>query len=97
MQEIIITSKSDLTEIIHSCIQSAIANKQVTESLSAETEDQLLNVKQASKYLDLAVQTVYGLTSNNKIPFLKRGKKLYFKKTDLLQWVEAGKGNNIAL
>ena len=53
--------------------------------------DQLLDVNQTAKFLNLAKPTIYSLTSQNKIPFRKRGKKLYFKASELSAWLEAGK------
>ncbi|MBL4657554.1 MAG: helix-turn-helix domain-containing protein [Flavobacteriales bacterium] len=40
--------------------------------------------------LHLARQTIYGLTSKKRIPFLKSRGKLVFWKADLLEWVENG-------
>jgi len=49
--------------------------------------DEVYNMRQAAKFLDIAPQTLYGFTSNKKIPFYKRGKKLYFKKMELEKWL----------
>ena len=35
-----------------------------------------LTITQAAEYLNLATPTIYGFTSKNEIPFLKKGKKL---------------------
>jgi excisionase family DNA binding protein len=53
----------------------------------AEIYPELLNITEAAKYLDLAKQTVYGLTASRKIPHYKRGKRIYFKRDELIQWV----------
>lgn len=54
-------------------------------------EDRLLNVREAARFLGDAVATLYGRTSKNEIPFYKRGKKVYFKKSELLAWIEQGR------
>jgi len=54
-------------------------------------EDDLLDVKEAAKYLNLAVATIYIKASKREIPHLKQGKKLRFLKSDLLEWVKAGR------
>ncbi|PIB34981.1 hypothetical protein BFP72_06030 [Reichenbachiella sp. 5M10] len=56
-----------------------------------EDEERLLNVREAARYLGDAVATLYGRTSKNEIPFYKRGKKVYFKKSELLAWIEEGR------
>lgn len=56
-----------------------------------EDEERLLNVREAARFLGDAVATLYGRTSRNEIPFYKRGKKVYFKKSELFAWIEEGK------
>ncbi|TKC00165.1 helix-turn-helix domain-containing protein [Pedobacter cryophilus] len=49
--------------------------------------DIVLDVKQASKYIHLSVSRVYKFTSEKEIPHYKKGKRLYFKKTELRDWL----------
>ena len=73
-------------------IEDLLSN--VTEHKSSESEseeDRLLNVREAARFLGDAVATLYGRTSKNEIPFYKRGKKVYFKKSELLAWIEQGR------
>ncbi len=44
----------------------------------------------AMEITGLAKPTIYGLVSKRKIPHSKRGKKLYFSKQDLNQWINDG-------
>jgi excisionase family DNA binding protein len=62
------------------------------ELLSAPTEqrDQLLTIQQAAAFLHLTVQTLYGYTHRNAIPFSRRGKRLYFSRADLEHWIKSG-------
>lgn len=53
-----------------------------------QAEDNILNVEQASKFLNLQPATIYGLTSRREIPFIKKSKKLYFSKDDLTAWLK---------
>jgi len=62
---------------------------------NAITEIRFLNIKQASEYLHLAKQTIYGFTSARTIPFIKRGKKLLFEKEALELWVLKGRQRTI--
>lgn len=53
--------------------------------------NQLLTIQQAAEFLNLSVQTVYGLVSKAEVPVNKRGKRLYFSKQELTEWVKAGR------
>ena len=49
-----------------------------------------LTIDEAAKLINLTKPTVYGLVHQNKIPYLKKGKRLYFVKVDLLEWINSG-------
>ena len=51
----------------------------------------ILNVKQAAELLNLSIYSIYAKTSRKEIPFSKRGRHLYFFKTDLINWLKKGK------
>jgi excisionase family DNA binding protein len=78
-------SEIEFKELIKDSIREVLAEEK-SNSNNHET-DKLLNVSEASKFLNLAKQTIYGYTSQNLIPYIKRGKKLYFKKVELLNWL----------
>jgi len=52
---------------------------------------QILDVKQAAKFLRLEITTLYEKTSRKLIPHSKRGNKLYFNSSELKAWIEQGK------
>ncbi len=90
MQDVFLipVSKEELKEIIKDCV-SDVLNKQLT--IPKEDADKLISIKEASEFLNLAPQTLYGFTSQNKIPFIKKGKKLYFNKIELISWLNDNK------
>ena len=51
----------------------------------------ILDVKQAAEFLRLKITTLYEKTSEKTIPHFKKGKKLYFKRDELQEWVLEGK------
>lgn len=63
-------------------------NNQYKEPL---LEDDITNVKGAAKILDSASGTIYNLVHERRIPYHKQGKKLYFFKSELLDWIKMGK------
>lgn len=61
-----------------------------------ETDDSLFSVKQASAFLNLSISTIYGKVCRREIPVSKQGKKLYFNKAELLDWIKAGRKSTLA-
>ena len=51
-------------------------------------EKRFLNIQEASEYLGFAVHTIYGWTSQRRIPFVKIGGRLRFDRRKLDQWIE---------
>lgn len=88
-QKIIITTATELDTIIQNSIRKVI-NENRNQQNDSNYND-ILTLSEACEYLNLAKQTLYGFTSKNDIPFIKRGKKLYFKKSELENWLMAGK------
>ena len=81
---------SELENLITKSVQAAIKSNPL---LTDETDKKLLSVQEAANFLNLAVPTVYTMTSRNEIPFLKPPgtKRIYFKKKDLIAWLEDGR------
>ncbi|MBU1371370.1 MAG: helix-turn-helix domain-containing protein [Bacteroidetes bacterium] len=51
-------------------------------------QKEVLNLNESALYLELSTSHLYRLTSTNCIPYYKpNGKKLYFKRTELDQWL----------
>jgi excisionase family DNA binding protein len=67
----------------------ALTNQKATTK-EQQTNDELMTVETAADYLRMSRSNIYQLTSRKEIPFFKRGKRLYFKKEELGQWVEEG-------
>lgn len=60
--------------------------KLVTTINQSNTE--FMDIQEASNFLKLKVSTIYQFVDKNKIPFHKPTKKLLFKKSELVEWVE---------
>lgn len=56
-----------------------------------EREDEIGGIELAIELTGLAKPTIYGLVSERKIPHSKRGKKLYFSRKELKEWLTNGK------
>lgn len=92
MIKIIVTTKDELQEIIHESVKSAITEQNTQQQ--SEEPDKMMSMKEAAIFLNLAQQTVYGFTSKQQIPFIKKGKKLYFRKSELEKWLMEGNIKN---
>ena len=49
--------------------------------------NQIMNISEVAKYIKVAKTSIYGMTHRNTIPHYKNGKKLYFKKSDIDEWI----------
>lgn len=47
----------------------------------------IMDIDQLSSYLGLSKSHIYKLTSTHSIPHSKRGKKLYFEKETINEWI----------
>ena len=53
--------------------------------------DEIMTVEQLSDYLTIARQTIYEKCSKKEIPYFKAGKRLYFKKSVINDWINSGR------
>lgn len=50
--------------------------------------EKLLTARQVSELLEVKVSTVYDWISRGRIPYVKVGRLVRFKKTDIFRWIE---------
>ena len=67
---------------IENLIKATMKNK-VESSIVTE----IFNLNQAAEYLSLSKSAIYKKTSEREIPHFKQGKKLYFKRSELDDWL----------
>src|SRR5688500_6570047 len=94
MSKLIITSAEELSILIQKSVQAAFKNRR-KPTLSA-SKTRFLTLEAASGFLNLAKQIIYGFTSKNVIPFIKRGKKIMFEQESLEKWLLEGKRKSIS-
>lgn len=56
-----------------------------------EKEKELLTIGEASELLMLSKSTLYQLNIRGKIPYFKKGKRVIYKRSELLDWLNQGK------
>ena len=60
-------------------------------SVTGENKDELLNVEEASKLLNLSIPTIYSKVCKKEIPVNKKGKRIYFYRHELMNWIKSGR------
>jgi|TARA_R110000787_G_scaffold249303_3_gene354911 excisionase family DNA binding protein len=61
------------------------------EETPTERTEQLLTVQEAAQFLNLTVPTIYSKVSKRELPFMKRGKRLYFSSVELMAYIKEGR------
>ena len=56
-----------------------------------ENKEELLNIQEASKLLNLSVSTIYSKVCKKEIPVNKQGKRIYFYRHELMKWIKSGR------
>ena len=82
--------KEQLNSIIENAVRNVLDDEK-NQMEQAEQEPQLLTIGQAAEFLNLTVPTMYCKVSKGEIPFMKRSKRLYFSKSELLQYIKEGR------
>ena len=91
MEKITFDQLPGAVSLLHSRMDSI---ETILENLSGykpPEPDELLTVEQCAEFLSISVQTVYGLIAKKEIPVMKRSKRCYFLKSELLSYLKAGK------
>lgn len=93
MNDLILISKGELSTMIRESLKEVLTEENKTNS---QPNEEFLDLKEAAAFLKLRVATIYSYTSQSQIPFIKRGKKLYFEKSKLEAWLKEGKQESIS-
>lgn len=94
MSKVIVTTATELENLIQDSIRKVL--KENGNENGQDKSDQILNITEAALFLKTAKQTIYGYTSKRLIPFIKKGKKILFRKSDLEIWLNDGKKKSIS-
>ena len=78
---------TDISERVTANILKAVQNNNPT----TEQPEQLLTIQEAAQFLNLTVPTMYSKVSKGELPVMKRSKRLYFSRTELLEYLKEGR------
>jgi excisionase family DNA binding protein len=80
-----------LEPIIDECLERAMTKYINTKALEPKDESGILDMNEAAQYLKISKQTLYGMTSKRVLTYYKHGHRIYFKKSELDEWINLGK------
>ena len=58
-------------------------------------ESDLLTINEAALFLNLSKNTLYNKVNKNELPYMKKGKRLYFSRAELITYIKSGKISSI--
>lgn len=58
--------------------------------------DDFIGTKDACKILKVTLPTLYSKVCLREIPFYKKGNRLHFSKSELIQWIKDGKKRSLS-
>jgi excisionase family DNA binding protein len=83
-------TKSDFQDLIAETVNSCLKHNQPNNT-PQQTTDELLTIEQTALFLKLAKPTIYGLISKGELPVMKRSKRCYFSKAELINYLKQGR------
>jgi len=58
---------------------------------TTDQPEKLLTIHEAAEFLSLTVPTMYSKVSKGELPVMKRANRLYFSRTELLEYLKQGR------
>lgn len=76
-----------------SSIENLILNlkHQPAKVETTEQSEQLLTIQEAAEFLSLTVPTMYCKVSKGELSYMKRSKRLYFSRIELMKYIKEGR------
>jgi excisionase family DNA binding protein len=90
MTNLIVTTPEQLASLIDQSVRKALAEQSNTQGRQFQSHE-YLSIEEASEYLHVPKNTLYNYCHHNVLVYHKRGKKNYFLKSDLDEWMASGR------
>lgn len=79
----------EFENIIEKCLRRVLEEK--LDLIAREPEKELLSIDEAADFLGISKQTIYQHVHHRKIPHSKRGRRLFFRRSELNEWIDKGR------
>ena len=78
---------------LRTLMDNIISNKlnSLGDAQKSEPEDEILDISQVCDLLRYSRATVYALVEKREIPHYKKGRKIWFSKNELFEWLKSGR------
>ena len=95
MKEVTITqiNPEELGSLIEGVLRKILDSNEVKESF---VDSAPMTIEQTAAFLNLTVSTLYDKVHRRTIPFMKEGKRLYFAKSELNDWLKQSRRKTTA-
>lgn len=88
---IIPLERQELADMIQTAVREAITEYRLAASEKAEPVEDIMNSRETAQFLDIKLNTLYIKIHKGQLPFMKKGKKVYFSRQQLLEWMSEGR------
>jgi excisionase family DNA binding protein len=90
MENIVFTQLSvqEIRNMLREEVRNALKE---SPQIHGNQSPEYLAIQELSELLNLAVPSIYGLVHRKQIPYIKRGKKLIFEKSQIEEWLKNGR------
>ena len=85
---IIQLDSEQLSNLIQNSVRKVLEETPPQTVEPTDQPEQLLTIQQAAAYLSLTVPTIYRKVSIGELPAMKQGKRLYFSRIELLEYLK---------
>jgi len=80
-----------LSTLIQSSVRKVLKETPPQTVEPKDQSEQFLTIQEAAEFMNLSVPTMYSKVSKGELPVSKRGKRLYFSRTELLDYIKQGR------
>ena len=88
---IIQLDSEQLSNLIQSSVRKVLKETPPQTVEPTDQPEQFLTIQEAAEFLSLTVPTLYSKCSKNELPYMKRSKRLYFSRTELMEYIKKGR------
>ena len=88
---IIEIDREEFSSIVSQAVHHALSNAGINPSPQSSKEDEdIMTVAEVCVLLNMKKSGLYQKTHQRQIPFMKQGKKLYFSRQEINEWLKSG-------
>lgn len=93
MENVVFTNLSipEIRQLFRQELETYFETNKQPEQPTNDHPEQLLTIQEAAEFLSLTVPTMYSKVSKGDLPVMKRSKRLYFSRTELLEYLKQGR------